>query len=435
MPRRSEPATILAAVLLAVGPATSGAAAEAGSLNGYIEARAILYRYGGTPDATAWGLAYLSWEKRLSDRLVARARGSLHLDARGEVDRGTLYDDDERDLRRALLRVEEATLTWTERRFDLAGGRMVIPWGRADGFNPTDNLTPFDTLDPLEPERLPSWAMRGRVYAGRATFEAVWLPRPGVTRLPLLGARWLPLPESAPNASYPAAGPRMWNLDWREGEALYPSHGLENSAWAVRAEYRASSWEGSISHYRGWDDQPILLPQPDSPPTGASRLPVALDRVQPDLEATGADLAWVLGPFVLRVEAARHDRGGPVPDTFHFAVIEGEWTRGDWRLIGGLADISGASGPATAVSSFEQAALPAAILHVERSVPTGVGASIRVISNLDGEGRLVQAEVSWPLAHAFRATIGADAITGPSGTFLGAYRRNDRLLSLLRWSF
>ena len=33
---------------------------------------------------------------------------------------------------------------------------------------------------------------------------------------------------------------------------------LGNVAWALKADYRGSSWEGSFSRYNGFDDQPIL---------------------------------------------------------------------------------------------------------------------------------------------------------------------------------
>jgi len=432
-PLRAARTLAAAAVLLASSSRATLEGAQGGSLRGEVETRPIVYRTDGAPDAQAFGRTHLAWENRLAGRWLFRAIGDVDLDARGEVDRGPLYDDSERSLRRPPVRFEELTVTWTARRFDLAAGRMMLPWGRADGFNPTDNLTPWDSLDPLDRERLSSWAVRGRHDAGPVTVEWDVLPRPGVSRLPLLGGRWFPLPDRVGNPS--PLGPRTQRLDWRDGTESYPSASLSNAALGLKLDYRAASWEGSLSRYDGWDDQPVLLADPGIPRQGGRVVPVALDRVQPTLRSTGGDVAWIVGRFALRAEASRNERGAPADTRFDFFALEGEWTRGDWRVIAGWADIRGEAASATTTALFDQGALPALMLHVERSVPTGTGASIRLISNLDGDGEMIRAEISWPFAGSWRAAAGVDLIDGPEGTFLGAFRRNDRAVFRLRWSF
>jgi hypothetical protein len=434
-PRSERLARLLTILVVAGAPPPAGFPAEdpGGSLTGWAEIEPIGYYDAGVPDEAVWLRTHLAWERRLSSRLLVRAVADVETDGRGEVARDRLFDDSGRDLERPPIRFEELSITWNRPSFDLAAGRMTLPWGRADIFNPTDNLTPFDTLDPLEFERLSSWAVRGRVYSGASTFEGDLIPFPGVTRLPALGDRWLPVPQEAVVPT--PAGPRLLELDWRDGRADYPARRLENAAWGIRIDHRGSSWEGSISHYDGWDDQPVLMGRTSAVVNFGSPLPVALDRVQPSLRSTGGDLAWIRGRFALRLEAARDSRGAPADDTFTFYTAEGEWTAGDWRFIAGVSEIRGIDASVTTVSSFEQGALPAVMIHVERNVPTGLRASIQAIRNLRGEGDLVRGEVSWPMGQALRATAGVDLIDGPAGTFLGAFRHNDRGILTLRWSF
>lgn len=427
------PALAVLLMLQASLRAGEPAGAAGGLLTGWAEAEPIGYHDAGTPEAALWVRTRLSWERRISDRILVKAGADLEADGRGDVARDRLFDDDGRQLHRAPFRFEELSITWTCPRFDLAAGRMILPWGRADVFNPTDNLTPFDTLDPLDRERLSSWAVRGRVYSGRTTIEGDLLPFPGVTRLPLLGERWLPFQDRARNP-FPG-GPAYLKLDWRDGRAEYPARTPGNAAWAIKVDYRGSSWEGSISHYDGWDDQPVLIGRPGPFNATSTAVPVSLDRIQPDLRSTGGDLAWVHGRFALRAEAADNLRGNPANDRFSFLAAEGEWTPGDWRILVGWSEIHGIAASATTASIFDQGALPALFVHVERSVPTGTGASIQLIDNLHGEGHLVRGEISWPFGRSWRATAGIDLIDGPDGTFLGAFRRNDRAFLKIRWSF
>lgn len=431
------------AATLAVLLATWGSvAATGGNLRGYLELRPLVYFQDGTPDRVGWGRARAEWEQRAGPGLLFRIRGQVEGDWRDAgpegVDPGLLYDDDEDHPRRALARIDEASLRWRAERLDLTAGRLVIPWGRADGFNPTDNLSPFDSLDPLQPERLATWGARGQIFAGRLTLEGDAL-LPTASRQPLLGTRWFPAPGRVDNPAHlpgvPATGPPTVPVELSDGDLVYPAWKLENLAWALKADYRGSAWEGSISHYDGWDDQPVFLPSVGPPAGPAFLVPVALDRVLPDLRVTGADVAWVTGRFILRAEAALHRRGPPDDSDFTFGVIEGEWSFGEWRLIAAWAEIRGEEAGLTTISRFEQGALPAAILRIGRDVATGTRFSAQILSNLDGDGSLTQVEASWPLGHALRLGAGLDILEGPEESFLGAFRDNDRLWGRLRWSF
>ena len=49
-------------------------------------------------------------------------------------------------------------------------------WGRADGFNPTDNLLPYDYLDTFSEERIAVPALKADAYWQDSRFELAWIP-------------------------------------------------------------------------------------------------------------------------------------------------------------------------------------------------------------------------------------------------------------------
>ena len=112
------------------------------------------------------GMLWLKTSRRLSGRVSFLAEGWTSL-------RGPLEDGD------ATGEVREAFVDVRLGRFDVRAGRQIIAWGRADGINPTDNLSGQD-LTLLVPDdadrRLGTTAVRASYYAGDLSFTGVWLP-------------------------------------------------------------------------------------------------------------------------------------------------------------------------------------------------------------------------------------------------------------------
>jgi len=79
----------------------------------------------------------------------------------------------------------------------MSARKQTIRWGRADAFNPTDNLIPYDYLDTFADVRL-SVPGQGRHVPRRRPVRVRLGARLHTTRLPLEGQRWYPqLPGTA----------------------------------------------------------------------------------------------------------------------------------------------------------------------------------------------------------------------------------------------
>lgn len=180
-------------------------------------------------------------------------------------------------------RLREAYVQLSAGPLELRGGRQILAWGRADGINPTDNLTPrqltFLTRD-TEDQRFGIPALRAVWFSGPTSLSLVWLAGFEPTAHPL-----------------PAAGAELQHEQ--------PSN--EPAQWAMRMDFTAGQVEGSLSYFDGYDVLPsqVVLATPGAPRglIGHGRIRVA-----------GGDMAMTLGRFGLRAEAAYSEAPESRPD-------------------------------------------------------------------------------------------------------------------------
>jgi hypothetical protein len=120
---------------------------------------------------------------------------------------------------------------------DLYIGNQIIEWGRADGFNPTDNLTPvnyfFLSSDP-EDQKMAGFLGRLKFrISPSAGLEAIVVPvfRPSVYRYDLFG---------------------MGNGITFD-DPVYPRKTFNNGSYAVRLNVETGAADFSVSWFRGFD--------------------------------------------------------------------------------------------------------------------------------------------------------------------------------------
>ena len=155
---------------------------------------------------------------------------------------------------------------------DLRIGKQIVAWGRADGINPTDNLTPrnFRVLLPLEEDqRFGTWATRLNIYLSEAftltAFASPFFVPDGVS-LPTKGL----------------------NVETRR-----PGDSLQNTEAGVRLNKSSGELDWSVSYYRGYDLAPTVN-------SAGSVFNFAYDRI----DVLGTDLARNFGRFGFRGELA-----------------------------------------------------------------------------------------------------------------------------------
>jgi hypothetical protein len=199
--------------------------------------------------------------------------------------------------------------------FDIKLGRQIIAWGRADGINPTNNITPKDETvfsGEFDDTRLGNELLSVTAKIGSAGIQGIWIPyfRPDV--LPLAGAE-IPSGITIENA-------------------VYPDSRLDNGGFAFRLEFILPSVDGSLSYFNGYPTLPgfdYSLSQ-----TGLALIPCAYR-----MHAAGADFSTNIGPFGLRGEAALkypfddHEKHVYVPNPFAHYVLGLDRTFDNWNML------------------------------------------------------------------------------------------------------
>lgn len=157
-------------------------------------------------------------------------------------------------------------------------GKQIVAWGRADGINPTDNISPKD-LRLLVPDdddrRFGVYAVGGTFDRGRVSVSGYWLPgfQPDV----------VPVPGLPPGVTVREPVP---------GPAKTLAQG------AIKIERTGAAVDWSLSYFDGYDRSPDV-----GVASGVNGAPEILLRHH-RIRVFGGDFAGVIGRVGVRGEAA-----------------------------------------------------------------------------------------------------------------------------------
>jgi hypothetical protein len=200
--------------------------------------------------------------------------------------------------------------------FDFRFGYQIVVWGRADGLNPTDNISPKNMFirSPNEDDRREgNFLFRSFYNIQPFRIEAVWIPAYSASALPL---RIAALPAGITLA-----------------EEEYPDANLKNSAAAVKLNFELASFDGSLSYFNASNPLPgINTVMPDSATINV--LPQAYR-----MHAAGADFSTTIGSFGLRGELAyktphkNHKKYIYIPNPDLQYIVGADKEFGDFSII------------------------------------------------------------------------------------------------------
>jgi hypothetical protein len=178
------------------------------------------------------------------------------------------------------LDIREAWVQTTLGAVDFKAGQQIIVWGRADGVNPTNNITPCNPLafsSETDDQRLGNILLQSSANWKTFRLEGVWVPVYKPDALPLESVTLPPGIEiNSPN---------------------YPSNAVKNSSYAFRLNLEYPQIDGSVSYYDGYATLPGFAH--DLTQTGVLLTPSAYR-----IHAIGCDFASTVGSYGIRGEAA-----------------------------------------------------------------------------------------------------------------------------------
>ena len=352
--------------------------------------------------------------------------GDGWMSLRGPFDRG-----------HARGELREAFVTFTSGPFELRAGRQIIAWGRADGINPTDNLTAQD-LTLLAPDdsdrRLGATALRFTYSHGDISATAIWLPEFRSHRIPVPAALG-DLPAST----------REWRAD----------------QFAVRIEQTGRAIDWSVSGFGGRDLTPDLgIGQQANGRTGEQgRASTGLSLSHHDVLVIGADAAGNVGRYGLRAEAAyvfTEDRSGVDPfvkNPFLSVVAGGDRTFREHLNVNVqylYRFVENFTPPGSSASRFENlvALQHAALSGQARRHQHGASARISykwLHDTLEAEvaaagyarprGGTLRPKVTYAVSDRMKVLVGGELYRGDAASVFGILRDNSGAFAEVRWSF
>lgn len=327
----------------------------------------------------------------------------------------------------AYARLGDAYVTLNLGDLTLSVGQKTVSWGSTDSINPVDVLSPRDLSFPLEREKLPVPLLQATYYVDDTlSVEAVVLP--GFVPSVPPGERW----QVKPSMTLP---PGVTIVERRAPIEERPELKLENVQFGVRARFALTDWDVNVDYFHGFRSLPTF--QATVVPTGTPGQVALQPHLRYDrIDVVGFDLQGVVGPVVLRGEAAytfTADGAGTDPEVGnHSAQV----------VVGGEYVIPG--GPRTIVQSiFDYTAPDAgedADLNLKFMTALSYQASTRTqlqmawMQNVDGSGAVVP-KVSYSFADGVTGEAGAYVFYGATGTEFGDWSENAQLRLGLAYAF
>lgn len=311
---------------------------------------------------------------------------------------------------------------------ELRLGRQIVAWGRADGINPTDNLTPHDytVLLPFEDDqRFGTTALKFDWYlTAEHTLTFFTTPFFEPSKFPL------------------AAG-----TSFRDNR---PARTFANSEAAVKFNKTGGAVDWSVSYFHGYS----LLPEIHPLPTGS-----ALELRYPEIDVIGADLARNFGRYGMRAEIAyfqTEDRRGRDPvavNPYLYAVAGVDRTFLDnlnvnLQLVGRW--VQHYTDPAAVADPAVRAAATLNAIAFGQQKRTSHGMTARVSNkwfndtleaellafvNFERTNSYLRPLVTYAFTDHTKATFGAEFYRGPDDSPFGQFKRNQGAFAEWRYSF
>jgi hypothetical protein len=193
--------------------------------------------------------------------------------------------------------LREAYVEYVSEKCDMRLGRQIIVWGKADGLQITDVISPMDLTEFLARDfddiRTPVDALKFRLLWEKVNFEVVWVPVFKSAALPEGDNPWAVTMTSYMNISD--------SLEVITLDPIKPGEKLGNSELFSKVSFFLSGIDFAFSGFYTWDDFGVFL-RNRYWQNGQEIL--ELQQEYHRVGGLGVEFSLPLGEFVLRGESA-----------------------------------------------------------------------------------------------------------------------------------
>ena len=230
--------------------------------------------------------------------------------------------------------LREAWFDYTSDNWDLRIGRQIIIWGKADGIQITDIISPMDLTEFLARDyddiRMPVDAFKFRYLPEKINFELIWVPNFQGAVLPGGDNPW------AVGTEFPA------DLNVTYENPLIPEKKLSNSEFGGKISFYLPGIDLALSSLYTWDKFPVM----NQTRIDDDSLSVRLEHHR--LTFVGLEFSTPYHEFVIRGEAAYYKGKYLEPASFDDRLMKKntinwllglDWSPGgNWSLSAQFAD-------------------------------------------------------------------------------------------------
>ena len=369
------------------------------------------------------------------DALMSRLWGRLKLSA----DIGDVYGhvavDAQQNWRvedETGLDLHEAWVEYAADGWDVRVGRQVIIWGKADGVQITDIVSPpdyteFITRD-LEEIRLPVDAAKFRLLGDKIDVELIWIPVFKAAVLPSAGNPWAVEPEIPEEVRVTASSVEK------------PEVSLENSEIALKVSAFLSGLDVAASVFHTWDDNPAMHRTITGDDEG--EVEIHFSPKHHRMTVFGLEFSRPLADFVFRGEVAYYlgrffepqsITGNPLEKNALQWLGGVDWTPGnDWSVIAQL------TGTAVVDHESEMAVekhAMSATLHVSKKLMRQtLTLSNMLYYDVREQDFFDRIKTEYAVTDDLHLLAGVDVFGGSGGSF-GRYRDNSQVWVKAKYNF
>ncbi len=392
---------------------------------GYV--RSVLYM-GQASDPESGEIKSAYGEFALKLKAGPRGYGSAFAEVR-------MREGQEFDHRISEFNLREAYIDTYAGRFDFRVGHQIVVWGRADGLNPTDNITPKDMLvrSPDEDDRrLANFLLRTTYNVYPVKLELIWIPIFKPSRMP---TEFIDFP---PGIIY--AGQN------------FPSARLENSGVALKLSLELAKLDGSLSYFNGYNPwSGLSAVVHEIPPLEPQDTLVKVFLKTYRMHVFGGDFSTTVGSCGLRGEVAYRRSQEDYKTNLHVINPDVYYVVGiDREFLGGVSFILQYLG--RYVIDFEELEVPShpALLPIynlafkntilasqqfqwSHSVSSRLAASLfhetlslelMGLVNLTSQEYMLRPKLDYSITDAFSLILGGELYRGPDDTLFHLVEKN-----------
>jgi hypothetical protein len=330
---------------------------------------------GDSRDSINQGRLRVEYDRDVGDNMRVYVDALLQADD-DEFTHGFVDDFEDDDLRRNYFNFTEAFLDVYFSDFDLRLGKQIITWGKADVYNPTNNVNPTDYTDLLDDEYIGVVAANFNYYWNDWNLQLVGVPGFTPSRFPPVDTRFSLLPPGGVTFIEPFPAPVPIE------DPVLPSNTINNMQFGARLQ----------TTYSGWD---FIF----------------------DGDTEDARFQYVIG-----VDYTKSD---VIFDHDIFAIVE---------YVGEEVTKEG-SGFDTG-SAVDRVLVSAVAGNITYEFTDYTKLELRgAVDFHQGDDYFIQSQLVHDMTDDFEITVGLDILGGPSDTFFGRFRDNDRVFVKLKYTF